>query len=196
MNKIAVVVAALSMAACGPAFAGNSLVSPGVQKGIAKSGLSAVADGEWNRLARRDGKFIELWTRDGDSLNKVTFFGGVPEGQSLFRELDKKNRPLPKVISNMLITDIPTLLESSYRIQFSVNQFTVNEQEPVVFSGYNGIKFSFTFTSEADEVERRGEAVGAFIKNKLYLVTYEAPAIYFFDKDLSGFHILASSLKL
>lgn len=196
MNKMTATVAALSIAVCAPAFGGNSLVSPGLQKGVAKSGLSATADGEWNRLARRDGKFVELWTRDGDSLNKVTFFGGVPSGQPLLREADKKNRPLPKVSSNMLITDIPTLLESSYRIQFSANRFTVNAQEPVMFSGYPGIKFSYTFTSDADEVERKGEAVGAFIKNKLYLVAYEAPAIYFFDKDLGSFRTLASSLKL
>jgi hypothetical protein len=196
MNKLIAVTAALSIIVCAPAFGGNSLVEPGVQQAVAKSTLTAKADGEWNRLGRRDGKFVELWTRDGDSLNKVAFFAGVPTGQPLLRELNKKNRPLPKVSGNMLITDIPTLLESSYRIQFNANRFAVNDQEPITFSGYPGIKFTYTFTNDADEVERKGEAVGAFIKNKLYLIAYEAPAIYFFDKDLGAFRKLVSSLKL
>jgi len=59
MNRIFAVVAALSVAICTPAFGGNSLVQPGIQKAVARSSLSAKADGEWNRLARRDGS---LWS--------------------------------------------------------------------------------------------------------------------------------------
>lgn len=138
---------------------------------------------------------MELWTRDGDSLNKVTFFGGVQVGQPLFKELDKKNRPLPKVSGNMLITDIPVLLESSYRVQFGVNNFTITNQEPSTFGGYPGISFTYTFVS-GDEVERKGEGVGAFVKGRLYIATYEAPAIHFFDKDLPAFRQLASTLRI
>lgn len=186
----------VALALSTPATAGNSLVSPGQQKGIAKSALSATPDGEWNRLGRRDGKFVELWTKDGDNLNKVAFFGGIPVGTAMFREADKKNRPLPKVSDNMLITDIPTLLESSYRIQFNVNLMTIDSQEPASFDGHPGIKFTYTFVTEMDGVERKGEALGAFVKDRLYLVSYEAPSIYFFEKDLPAFRSLASTLKL
>lgn len=196
MRKTAFVLVALSMTLPTPAIAGNSLVPAAPRKGIARSNLSAAPDGEWNRLGRRDGKFVELWTKDGDSLNKVTFFGGVPVGQPLFKEVDKKNRPLPKVSDNMLITDIPTLLESSYRIQSNVIRMTIDGQEPADFSGNQGIKFTYTFVSANDEVERKGEAVGAFVKGRLYIVSYEAPAIYFFDRDLNAFRQLASTLKI
>lgn len=183
------------LVAVSPAGAGNSLVSAAPQTGIAKSSISATPDGEWNRLGRRDGKFVELWTRDGDSLNKVSFFGGVPLGQPLFKEVNKKSQPLPKVSAGMLITDIPTLLESSYRIQFRVNKMVIDTQEPATFSGHDGIRFTYTFVSLRDEVERKGEAIGVIVKDKLFLVSYEAPSIHFFEKDLPGFRQLVATLK-
>ena len=195
MKRIARLCTALSVAASSPLAAGNSLVTATPQKGIAKSTLSAAPAGEWNRLGRRDGKFVELWTRDGDSLNKVTFFGGVPVGEPLFKEADKKNQPLPKVADNMLITDIPVLLESSYRIMFGVNRFTITGLEPGKFSGHSGVSFSYILVGR-DEVERQGEGVGALVKNRLYLSTYEAPAIFFFEKDLAAFRQLAATLKI
>lgn len=194
-NIKSIAIAAILLAST-PALAGNSLVGPQPQRAIARSTMSATPDGEWNRLGRRDGKFVELWTKDGDSLNKVSFIGGVPVGQPLFKEADRKNRPLPRVGDNLLITDIPVLIESSYRIQFNVNRFSVDTQEPADLGGHPGIKFTYTFVSANDEVERKGEAVGAVVKGRLYIVSYEAPGIYFFDKDIDAYRLLASTLKL
>ncbi len=56
---------------------------------------------------------------------------------------------------------------------------TIESQEPTTFGGHPGLKFTYTFVSGNDEVERKGEAVGAVVKGKLYLVSYEAPSIYF-----------------
>lgn len=175
---------------------GNALISPGPRAGIAKSRLSATPDGEWNRLSRKDGKNVELWTLDGDSLNKVSFFGGVPVGEPLLREIDKKNRPLPKVTANMLITDIPALLEATYRSQFSVNQMEIADQEPAMLAGNKGIRFTYAFTRTDDEVQRKGEGIGAMVNGQLYLVIYEAPKLYYFDKDVDKFRKLAATLKL
>lgn len=187
---------AATIAFAAPACFANSLVAPGPRAGIAKSRLSAAPLGEWNRLSRSDGRNVELWTLDGDMLNKVTFFGGIPVGQPLMRERDRKNRPLPKVAGNMLITDIPALLESTYRTQFSVNQMQIDAQEPALLDGNKGIRFTYAFTRADDEVQRKGEAIGAMVNGQLYLVTYEAPALYYFDKDLEKFRTLAATLKL
>lgn len=175
---------------------GNALISPGPRAGIAKSKLSATPDGEWNRLSRKDGKNVELWTLDGDSLNKVSFFGGVPVGEPLLREIDKKNRPLPRVSANMLITDIPALLETTYRSQYSVNQMEIVDQEPALLAGKKGIRFTYAFTRADDEVQRKGEGIGAMVNGQLYLVIYEAPKLYYFDKDVDKFRKLAATLKL
>ncbi|ODU22676.1 MAG: hypothetical protein ABS87_01470 [Sphingomonas sp. SCN 67-18] len=192
--RAAIYIALFSLSAA-PALA-NSLVAPGPRAGIAKSGLSATPAGEWNRLSRSDGKNVELWTLDGDSLNKVTFFGGIAAGQPLVREVDKKNRPLRKVAADMLITDIPALLESTYRSQFAVNQMEIATQEPALLSGNKGIRFTYDFTRADDEVRRKGEGVGAMVNGRLYLVIFEAPALYFFDRDVEKYRALVATLKL
>lgn len=174
----------------------NSLVSPGPRAKIARSTLAASPSNEWNKLSFRGGKNVEIWTIDGDSLNKVTFYGGIEVGKPLYREADKKDRPLPRVTANMLITDIPTLLESSYRSQHSVSQMSIDTQEPVMVGGHKGIRFTYTFALQDEDVVRKGEAVGAFIANRLYLVGYEAPALHFFDKDVEKFRQLAKTLKM
>ena len=190
-----VIITAIFSLIASPAIA-NSLIAPGPKAGIAKSRLSATPDGEWNRLSRKDGKNVELWTLDGDSLNKVSFFGGIPEGEPLLREIDRKNHPLPKVMGNMLITDIPALLESTYRSQFSVNQMQIDSQEPALLDGNKGIRFTYAFSRADDEVQRKGEGIGAMVNGQLFLVIYEAPALYFFDKDVEKFRKLAATLKL
>lgn len=139
---------------------------------------------------------LEIWTLDGDQLNKVSFFGGVPVGQPLFREQDKKRSPLPKVSDGMLITDIPVLLENSYRAQGRTSRMTIGEQVPAEMDGRRGIKFSYTYVFGDDEVERRGEALCAFVEGKLYLVTYEAPTLHFFEKDLPNFRQLVQTLRI
>jgi len=174
----------------------NSLVSAGPQVGIARSSLSASPAGEWNKLSYRGGKNVEVWTIDGDGLNKVTFYGGIEVGKPLFKEADKKNKPLPRVTPNMLITDIPALLESSYRSQFSVDQMSIDSEEPATISGRKGIRFTYTFVKNDEDVQRKGEGIGAFVNNRLYIVCYEAPAIHFFDKDVEKFRQLASTLKI
>lgn len=174
----------------------NSLISPGPQPKIARSNLSASPASEWNKLSERGGKNVEIWTVDGDELNKITFFGGIPVGEPLLKEADKKHAPLPRVTANMLITDIPAILESTYRIQLHTMQMSIDDQEPALLGGYKGVKFRYTFAREDDEVQRKGEAVGAFVGDRLYIVAYEAPAIHFFDKDIEKFRQLVTTLKI
>lgn len=177
------------------AAAANSLVPVGDHKGIAKSTIAASTTGEWNRLSRREGPGVEVWTRDGDSLNKVSFFGGIATGMPLYKERNKKEAPLPKIAPGMLLPEVPVLLEATYRSQYQVNRLTVDSQEPAEVGGHKAIRFTYTFVRSDDEVERKGEAVGAIIKGKLYLVTYEAPAIFYFNKDLEEFRRISATLK-
>lgn len=187
---------ALSLSLLAAPALGNSLVAPGPRSKIARSSISATPAHEWNKLSFRGGKKVEVWTIDGDELNKVTFYGGVPVGEPLFREADKRDAPLPRVTANMLITDIPTILESSYRVQLGTSQMSIDSQEPALLGGHKGIRFTYSFVRQSDEVQRKGEAIGAFVQGRLYLVTYEAPAIHFFDKDVEKYRQLAATLKI
>lgn len=195
MSKMLKAFSIAAALAAAPALA-NSLVAPGPRAKIADSSFSAAPGSEWNKLSAREGKNVEIWTLDGPALNKVTFFGGIEVGKPLLRELSKKTQPLPKVTSNMLITDIPALLEATYRSQFKAHQISIDSQEPAVVGGQKGVRFTYSYARQDDDVQRKGEAVGAVKGNKLYLLTYEAPAIHFFDKDVEKFRQLASTLKM
>jgi hypothetical protein len=72
---------------------------------------------------------------------------------------------------------------------------SIDSQEPALIAGHKGIRFTYSFVRQDEEVSRKGEAVGTFVGNRLYLVAYEAPAIHFFDKDVEKFRQLAATLK-
>ena len=194
MYKVSIIITVISLLSTSIAEA-NSLVAPGARANIAKSSITASPNGEWNRLSRVDGKNMEVWTRDGANLNKVSFFGGIAVGLPLFKERDRKNAPLPKVSGGMLLPDIPTLFESTYRSQYKVSRMSIDRQEGAVLDGKPAIRFSYTYIRNEDEVQRSGEAVGSVVNNKLYMVTYEAPEIYFFNKDRENFQQIIQTLK-
>src|SRR4051794_38787932 len=102
MKQLLIAAALAGSVVAAPALAGNSLVSPGAEAKIAGASLSARPAGEWNRLGAKLGKNTEVWTLDGPELNKITFYAGIPVGQPLFKERDKKQKPLPRVSPNML----------------------------------------------------------------------------------------------
>jgi hypothetical protein len=189
------IIAALLLATLSVSAAANSLVAPGPVSGIAKGRLSAKPDGEWNRLSAREGKRVETWTIDGPLLNRVLFFGGIAPGQPLVQEADKKRAPLPKVANNMLMTDIPALLESTYRARGDVNRMVIETQEPTTLAGQKAVRFTYTFVRGEDDVQRRGEGIGTLKAGELFLVVYEAPALHFFDKDVEKFRQLVPTLS-
>ncbi|GAA0664126.1 hypothetical protein FHT00_001132 [Sphingomonas insulae] len=179
-----------------PAIAGNKLIPAGTRIAVAKSTLTVQPASEWNKLGARPGRNAETWTLDGDALNDLTFYGGIDAGKPLFREADRKNRPLPTVSATMLITDIPALLESSYRIALGTAAMSIGTVEPVTFAGGKGVRFTYAFTRQGETLHRRGEGRGAMIGGRLYLITYEAPALYYFDRSVAAARQVADSARL
>ena len=194
MGRI-ILAALLGLAIASPTQA-HKLIEPGPREKIAKGTYSANPGSTWNRLDQKEGKYQEIWTIDGDQLNQIMFFGGVPVGEPLLKERNKKTDPLPKVAANMLLPDIPVLLERTYRTYYATTAMSVGVQEPTTFAGMDGIRFEYSFTALDDEVERQGEAFAAIENGKLYLVAYEAPSVYYFNKDRAKFLEIVKSLQL
>lgn len=178
-----------------PLMAGNALMPAGTSVAVAKSTLTVRPEREWNRLSARPGRNSETWTLDGDDLNGVNFYS-IESGRALFREVSKKTKPLPHFSSTMLLTDIPALLENSYRIALGTTLFTMNQVEPVAFLGVKGVRFSYSFRKQMEDVSRNGEAVGAIVDGRLYLMSFDAPAILYFDRDVAAFRQMVSSARL
>jgi hypothetical protein len=174
----------LGLLATGVAQAALKLMPLGKPATVAKSTLSVTPSEDWNRLGARFGRNAESWTLDGVSLNDLTFYGGIANDATLFREVNKKERPLPRFSNTMLAPDIAQLFEGSYRIANNTSLMSIDLIEPATFAGQQGFKFVYSFTVQNEEVKRRGEARGAIIDGKLYMITFEAPIIHYYDRDI------------
>lgn len=178
-----------------PAWA-YKLVRHGQAVTVAKSTLTVTPGIDWNRMQSRPGRDAEAWTLDGLGLNEVTFYGGVENNRTLFREVDKRDRPLPRFSSTMLPPDIVQLFESSYRIAGGTALYATESAEAATFAGAPGFRFTYSFTLLGEDVRRRGEATGAIIGGKLWLITFEAPAIFYYDRSLTDYRALVASARL
>jgi len=177
------------------ALAGNSLVDAGRPVAVAHDTLTVTPDREWNKLGWRPGLRCDRWTLDGEALNAVTFCGAIESGRPMFREVSKHDQPLPHFSTTMLLTDVPDLVEKSYRIALGVSLMTIDSAEPAQLDGERAIRFRYTFTRQDEEVERHGEAVATIRCKKLYWISYEAPAIYYYARDLESWRRLAATAR-
>jgi hypothetical protein len=195
MIKHIPIAAAVALATLSAAAFANDLPTAGKPVEVAKSALTVTPGIDWNKLNQRPGKDSETWTLDGELLNDVSFYGGIEPDKTLFREIDKKNRPLPRFSATMLLSDLPTMLESSYRIARDVSIFEIGAVVPTQLAGRKGIHFTYSFVGP-DELRRNGEADGMIVDGKLYMATYEAPALYYFDRSLPAYRALVKSFAL
>ena len=195
MKKIVIALTLATLTAA-PAMAGYRLMSKGQAEPVGKLGLVVTPGDDWNRLGAKIGRNAESWTLDGLPLNDLSFYAGIVSGQPLFREVAKKERPLPHFSATMLPTDIVQLFEGSYRVAAQTSLFTIDKVEPTTFVGRAGVHFTYTFTVQGEEVKRRGEATAAIVDSKLYMITFEAPVIHYFDRDIDKARAVMTSARL
>lgn len=174
---------------------GNSYRERGKVFEIADSSMTVSPPRDWNRLSIKPGKFAEVWTLDGEQLNDVTFYGGVEMNKSLVKERDKKRDPLPKFTQTMLLVDVPDLLEGTYRAYKQIGVFKLTNSAPGKFLGRDGVRFSYEYTDQ-DELPRKGEARAVIVNKKLFMVTFDAPRLHYFEKTVGDFRNLADAASL
>ena len=184
-------IAALSASAAGA----NDYRKRGKAVAVAGSSMRVVPARDWNKLGQRPGKKAEIWTLDGEQLNDVTFFGGIAPGEPLIRERNKKRDPLPKLGGSTLLVEVPELLEGTYRAAKGIGSFKLLNSAPARFVGTDGIRFTYEYI-DADELPRKGEARASLVKGMLYMATFDAPRLHFFDKGRADFETLANSALL
>lgn len=178
----------------GPADA-HKLRAKGETVTVADSGMSVTPTRDWNRLGQEPGKHAETWTLDGEQLDDVTFYGGIEPGEPLIKERSKKKDPLPKFQKSTLLVEIPELLEGTYRTDKNIGSFQLLSTEPALFLGNKAVVFTYEYTDE-DQLTRKGEARAAIIGGKLYMVSFDAPRLYYFDKLIGDVRALVATAKL
>lgn len=195
LSRIALGLAAVPVFLMGPGAGAHKLHQKGVAVAVAESAVTVAPSRDWNQLGRRPGKNSETWTIDGEQLNDVTFFGGIPADKPLVKERSKKKDPLPKFTKATLLVEVPELLEGTHRTYKNIGAFEILSTEPAKFLGQDGIFFTYEYT-DADEQTRKGEARAAIIGGKLYMITFEAPRLSYYGKTVGDFRALADTAVL
>ena len=194
-GKYLAILAALAMTS--PALAGWKLVS-GNKTVIVTKGkkMKVTPTGDWNQFSYRPTKRSEVWTRDGLSLNELYFLSETLPGEPLFKQLNKKDEPLPKFKADMLPTDLVDLFEGSVRINIKSSKFEVLKVEPAKLGSHDAVRLQYSYVVGDEPLTRRGEVVMANIGGKLSMVNFTAPAIEFFDRDIGEIREMVSKASL
>jgi hypothetical protein len=198
MKAIRIALVALMAAAlpAAPAVAGWKLAKKSAVTAVARGSLAVTPAEGWNRWSARPIKKSEVWTLDGVALNELYFVSGLIPGETLYRDIAKKDHPLPKMVAGMQLTDIPDFVESSMRVALKTSVFRVTNVEPVRFAGRDGVRFAYEYAVEDSPLIRKGVASGTVAGNQLYLITFTAPGVFYFDRDRSKAEAVMASAKL
>ncbi|OYU00711.1 MAG: hypothetical protein CFE36_14455 [Sphingomonadaceae bacterium PASS1] len=194
-HKVRCGLLALSMLLAAAQADAHKLHKQGEAAAVADSSLTVTPSRDWNQLGTKIGKKTETWTLDGEQLNDITFFAGIEPGKPLVKEKSKKREPLPKFTTTTLLAEIPELLENTSRSFKGSGSFQIASVEPTRFLDSDGVVFNYVFTDE-DQLTRKGEARAAIIKGRLYMITFEAPRLSYYDKVIADFRALADTAKL
>ncbi|WBY16360.1 hypothetical protein PF049_12320 [Erythrobacteraceae bacterium WH01K] len=193
--KAAVIGVCISVAVISAPVSAHKLREKGETVDVADSDVLVTPARDWNRLSGKIGKRTETWTLDGGQLNDVTFFGGIEAGDPLVKERNKKRDPLPKFTSSTLLVEVPELLEGTYRTYKDLAAFQLVSAEPGTFLGRDGVFFTYEYT-DLDGLTRKGEARATIIDGKLYMITFDAPRLHYFNRTLQDFRALADTARL
>jgi hypothetical protein len=164
-----------------------------------KDALTLRADIAWNRFELQFPLSVapgasEVWTQDGITLDALAFFVGVADGQTLGRVIQGTGKKLPQFRRTMTPGEIVELYEQMVTQDGSA--FALTRVAPVRFGGHPGFRFEHTITRRSDNVLLKGVAQGAVVKDKLYLVAFTAPAIYYFGRHLPQVEPLLASAQI
>jgi hypothetical protein len=176
---------------------GYALVTPGT---VAIDGLQVDAAGAWNRApsqatpsARRG---TEVWTRDGLLLNRFMIIPGVPDGEPLFRDREKR-AALPAFSADMLPNELEELLRSSITKLYGEGASSVRTKNlrPQRFGDHRGILLDLEIALGAGP-DYRGLAGSFIAESELYVLLYVAAVPYYYEKALPEAESMVTSARL
>ena len=179
-----------------PAFASWAVMKSDAEVKVAKGTMTVKPAAEWNRSSLRPSRRSEAWTRDGVNLNELTFFGAIADGESILRQGYTTTEKLPKFKSDMLPTDISEMFEATNRMVLQSPVFKMGKVEPAKLGTHDGVRFSYSYSATAEDIDRRGEAVAAIVEGKLYIVNFVAPSLHYFDANIGEVRAMVAAITI
>ena len=161
---------------------------------VLRDKLVVTVDRPWNQFERGLGDGIPSWTQDGLTVDSLRFYPGLKDGELIAPTPSQPAGVRPLAFkSTMGTAEIVALFEALYSRGGST--FALERVAPAPFLGVNGFRFEFTGIRKSDDVRLRGVGWGAVRNGELYAITYTAPRLAFFDRNLAAVETLARSAR-
>lgn len=170
MKKLSLLFAVLLLNGC----ITLALVEPG--KIDAGGNYNVTTSTSWSKL---DQKHNQILTIDGLGLQSVYISNGIAEGERLFGGANEEAQPPYK--TGMSLPEIQDFLLNSL-VASDLEKVEFTEIRPENFGDWPGLRLEFTMYNKTG-LQFRGIFVAAQNSDKLYSITYFAPALHFYDKS-------------
>jgi hypothetical protein len=126
-------------------------------------------------------------TRDGLLLQQICI-GRIP----VTDELPHTKR---KLAQQMIPLEAAEVMSDEFRSNSNLTHQEIIENAPATVGGYPGFKLHYAYRAE-ERLKVEGLFYGALVGPWLYYVLYEAPAQYYFNKDVQVFDKTRNSFQI
>ena len=151
----------------------RNLVTPGIQS--VEGAYTVRTPISWSRLPVPGGTGI-LWTVDGPMLEQLRLYAGLVSGQTLGKMVSYES--VPSFAPGMTAKEVASVVLDTARARGAID-LEMHDLRSAPFGTLTGFRFEYSFHAG---LPVRGIARGALQDGLLYLITFEAPAGYYFDQ--------------
>jgi len=155
----------------------------------------------WNRFERVAGGVSgssnqnEQWTLNGIGLDSVQFFAGIADGQAMIKATGDGKETYPAFHKSMTASEIMDLFEATFIRSAKTTVASTRNLRTAKFGDVDGFRFEMSYVLK-DEIDRELSAAGAVKNEKLYLIVYGGPKLYYYDRYLPEFDKLVATAQI
>lgn len=191
-HALALSMATLALLAAGCA---QQLVQVNSGEQTVRDRLLLTVDKPWNQFEQGLGDNTPTWTQEGISVDALRLYVGLKDGALIAPTpaQDKAAKPLA-FKSTMQPAEVVALFEAL--VSRDGSSFQLDRLAPQAFAGGNGFRFDFSSVRKRDEVRLRGIGWGVVRNGELFLMTYTAPRLAFFERHLPSVEAMARSARI
>ncbi|MEJ7747427.1 MAG: hypothetical protein WKF61_11930 [Luteimonas sp.] len=174
----------------GCASRGGPLVSPGPNP--AGSGLTIDSEMEWTRISTQR---FQLWTIDGELLNRLYLVPSVREREYIFLGARQtRRRPDgPFFQPGMRADELRDLIIDGLAASGAIN-IQASNLRPVDFGGREGLRFEMSLANE-EGLKYQGMAAAFEHDRQLALAIFLAPSEHYYPRDAEKVSRMLDTLR-
>jgi hypothetical protein len=149
----------------------------------------------WSAL---DTEGVVFWTVDGLRLQMIVYFNGVEDGDPLFdlapfadSEVKEKAH---RFGSEMDAFELRELFVATWSVRKNWEHVEATGLRPVKLGSWPGFRFEFTCMND-EGLEYRGLVTGAVVESRLYMILYQAPRQYYYERYAEQVEAMLRSIR-